>query len=160
MCTQLLRTYKRTPCTCGVCCLVRSDYIAFQTGNVKCVANTDISLQKATVLSCWNDALRVVDNNAFRAILFPSYNKLFVTLHTECPILTKFGFSRQIFTKVLIIKFHENLSNVNRVDTCGQTDITRLISWDNMVDCIQLAQDSYSWRALVITIMNLRVLLV
>jgi hypothetical protein len=74
------------------------------------------------VLSCCNDALHVVDNNAFRAILFPSNNKLFVTLNTKCPILTKFGFSRQIFKKVLTIKFHENLSNVSRVDKCGQTD--------------------------------------
>ena len=30
MCTQLLRTYKRTPCTCGVCRLVRT---TLQTGS-------------------------------------------------------------------------------------------------------------------------------
>ena len=74
------------------------------------------------MLSCYNDVLRVVDSNAFRAILFPSNNKLFVNLHIKCPILTKFGFSGQIFTEVLSIKFHENLSNVSPVDTSGQTD--------------------------------------
>jgi len=39
-----------------------------------------------------------------------------------CPILTKTGFSQQIFTKVQSIKFHENLSGSNSADTCGRTD--------------------------------------
>jgi len=64
------------------------------------------------MLICCIDGLRVIDNNAFGAILFPRNNKLFVTLHIKCQILTKFGFSLQIFIKVLNIKFHENLSNV------------------------------------------------
>ena len=54
------------------------------------------------------------------------------------------------------------MSNVSPVDTCRRTDIARLISWVNMVvsTSIHLAQDKYSWRALVIPVRNLRVLLV
>jgi hypothetical protein len=36
--------------------------------------------------------------------------------------LNKFGVSRQIFLKVLDIKFHGNLSSGSRADACGQTD--------------------------------------
>jgi basic membrane lipoprotein Med (substrate-binding protein (PBP1-ABC) superfamily) len=39
-----------------------------------------------------------------------------------CPIRTKFGFSRQIFIRILYIKFHGHPSSGICVDTCGQTD--------------------------------------
>jgi hypothetical protein len=39
----------------------------------------------------------------------------------------KLEFSRQIFEKSTNIRFHENLSSERRVDTCGQTDIMKLI---------------------------------
>jgi hypothetical protein len=38
------------------------------------------------------------------------------------PILTKFGFPQQIFTKVPNIKFYENPSDGRRADMYGQTD--------------------------------------
>jgi hypothetical protein len=37
-----------------------------------------------------------------------------------------FGFSRQNFTKAPNIKFHTNSSSMNRTDTHGQTDKTKL----------------------------------
>jgi hypothetical protein len=48
------------------------------------------------------------------------------TTHTQnarclCPILTKFGFSRQIFIRVSNIKFHENPPSGSRADICGRT---------------------------------------
>ena len=39
-----------------------------------------------------------------------------------CPILTKFGLSRQIFVKVPNIKVHINPSSDSRADRCWQTD--------------------------------------
>jgi hypothetical protein len=39
-----------------------------------------------------------------------------------CPILTKFGFSRQILIEVPNIKFHENSSSGSRADACGCTN--------------------------------------
>jgi hypothetical protein len=39
-----------------------------------------------------------------------------------CPILTKLGNSQNIFVEIPSVKFHENWSNGNRVDVCGQTD--------------------------------------
>ena len=39
----------------------------------------------------------------------------------------KIEFSWKIFEKRSKIKFHENLSNGNRVVTCGQTEMTKLI---------------------------------
>jgi hypothetical protein len=39
-----------------------------------------------------------------------------------CPILTKFGFSRQIFIKVPITKFHGNPSNGRCTYKCRQPD--------------------------------------
>jgi len=38
------------------------------------------------------------------------------------PILTKFGFIRQMFIKVPNIKFHGNMSSGSRAVTCRQTD--------------------------------------
>ena len=49
------------------------------------------------------------------------YEKILV-LHINCPILTKFRVSRQIFVKVLGSKLYENLSSGSRADTGGQTD--------------------------------------
>ena len=46
---------------------------------------------------------------------------MYVYLHIKYLILIKFGFSGQIFIKVLTTKFHENLSGVSLVDICGQT---------------------------------------
>ena len=47
-----------------------------------------------------------------------------------CQIFTKFEFPRQIFEKVVNIKFHQNLSIGSRVLPCGQTneqtDVTKL----------------------------------
>jgi hypothetical protein len=39
-----------------------------------------------------------------------------------CPVLTKFGFSRQIFLKILNTKFHGNPLSGSHADTCGRTD--------------------------------------
>jgi hypothetical protein len=39
-----------------------------------------------------------------------------------CPILMKLEFSQHIFEKYSDMKGHENSSNENRVDLCGQTD--------------------------------------
>jgi len=39
-----------------------------------------------------------------------------------CPILNKFGISRQTFLKAPYIKFHKNPSNRNHADSCGQTE--------------------------------------
>ena len=39
-----------------------------------------------------------------------------------CPVLTKFGISRQIFIKVRNINLHGNPSNGNSAATRGQTD--------------------------------------
>ena len=44
-----------------------------------------------------------------------------------CPILTKFGVFRQVFIKVPSIKFQRSPSSDSRADTCGQTDMTKLI---------------------------------
>jgi len=41
----------------------------------------------------------------------------------SCQIFMKFEFSRQIFEKYSIIKFHENPSGGNGVVPCGRTDI-------------------------------------
>ena len=49
-------------------------------------------------------------------------NKTYRNAGYFCPILTKVGFSRQIFIKVLNITIHENASNGRRDDTCGKTD--------------------------------------
>lgn len=44
-----------------------------------------------------------------------------------CPILTKYGVSRQIFTKVPNLKLHGNPSSGSRVDSAdGQTEIMKL----------------------------------
>ena len=43
-----------------------------------------------------------------------------------CRILMKFEYSRQIFEKVLNIKFYQNPSFGSRVVRCGQTDMTKL----------------------------------
>ena len=42
-------------------------------------------------------------------------------------ILTKIGFSQQIFTKVRSIKFHGNPCSSSSADTCGRTDMTQLL---------------------------------
>ena len=39
-----------------------------------------------------------------------------------CPLLSKFGISRQIFIDLLNIKFHKNPSIWNSADTWEQTD--------------------------------------
>lgn len=44
-----------------------------------------------------------------------------------CLVLTKHGPSLQISTEVPNIKFHTNRSSGTRADTCGQTDLTKLI---------------------------------
>jgi hypothetical protein len=43
------------------------------------------------------------------------------------PILTKFGFAGQIFTQVPNIEFHGNASSGSYADTCGRTDMTKVI---------------------------------
>ena len=52
-------------------------------------------------------------------------NKTYLCCHVNCPILNKFGYSRQIFFflyKSPIIKFQGNLSSEGRADTCRQTE--------------------------------------
>jgi len=39
-----------------------------------------------------------------------------------CPVLKKYGVSRQILINVSNTKFHGNLSSGSQADTCGQTD--------------------------------------
>jgi len=40
---------------------------------------------------------------------------------------TKFGFCQHIFIKVSNIKFKGNMSGGNRSDTCGRTDVTKML---------------------------------
>ena len=44
-----------------------------------------------------------------------------------CPFVTKFGFYRWIFIEVAIIKYHGNPPSGSRADTCGRTDMTKVI---------------------------------
>jgi hypothetical protein len=44
-----------------------------------------------------------------------------------CPILTKFGTSKQIFMEVPNNIYHRNPSSGISADTCGQTDMTKVI---------------------------------
>ena len=63
------------------------------------------------ILYCWRPTL-VAANSV-------KYTKAFVKSALYfCPILTKFGFSRQILVKDSAIKFRSNLSNGSRADIC------------------------------------------
>ena len=53
-------------------------------------------------------------------------NKKYLGLDVKCPILTKFGFSRQIFKKVSETKSDGNPSSGSCADTCGRTDMAKL----------------------------------
>jgi hypothetical protein len=54
-------------------------------------------------------------------------NKRTWGLDVKCPILTKFGVSRQIFLKVPSTKFYWNPCRGRHTDRRGQTDVTKRI---------------------------------
>jgi len=65
--------------------------------------------------------------------LYPHYKSTLVFIETAagifCAILTKFGFSRQIFIKISNVKFDVKSSNESRAEIRmdGRTDLTKLI---------------------------------
>ena len=44
-----------------------------------------------------------------------------------CPILSKFGFSKQVFVEVPNIKFHGNPSNVYRADAADRRAVMKKV---------------------------------
>lgn len=86
-----------------------------------------ICMSLLTVQTYW-----VPHKNYFIAKCFADLNswlaQVFIPISLySCPILIRFGFPGYMFINVPNIKFHSNLFSGSGLETCGQTDKTRLI---------------------------------
>jgi hypothetical protein len=96
----------------------RCDFRGKELSNVKCVFLFSLQVLSKTFL-----IVRRIYRNVVKNVQV-SKRKLPVIF---ARILMKFEFSRQIFEKVLNIKFHQNPCIGSQFVPCGRTDMTKLI---------------------------------